>query len=294
LIRCCGEAELFEAGLHRQSQDGGVDLGRWREGFGREGEELFHAGVELRGNGEESVVARAGLGGDAVRDFALNHDDGAVEDPVRGEEVEENIGCDVVGEIADYEKSGRAENPIAEWAAMRRKPLGSAGRVGDGLRWRRKCRSFDIHVYAGECMRLKFGCERGEVGSEDILVQDGDVGLRGEVRPEVRGEGRVEFDGDEALGAAGEDVRDGSAAGADFDDGAVGDIAECVGDGGLSGRTDEKVLAEFRAISESHCSSLNLFKPPLSDGRDGRRLQILCRASLPKTPGSLGRARHLY
>jgi hypothetical protein len=213
-----------------------VDLRRRREGFGRECKKLFDAGVELRGDGEESVIARAGLGGHAVGDFALDHDDGAIDGAMSGEQVEQYVGSDVVGEIAYYLDSG--------------KPLGCLAR-------------------ARLCVRLASLCQQSQICRQNVLVQDGDVGLSGEIGVEIGGEGRVEFDGDDALGAAGEDVRDGSAAGADFDDGAVGDIAERVGDGGLSGRTDEKVLAEFGSISKSHGSPPNLFKPPRSEIRDG-------------------------
>ena len=75
---------------------------RWgREGARGEGEERIDAGVELGGGGEETVVADAGRGGDAVGDFALHHEDGATEVGGGAEEVEEDVGGDVVGEVAD-------------------------------------------------------------------------------------------------------------------------------------------------------------------------------------------------
>ncbi len=44
------------------------------------------------------------------------------------------------------------------------------------------------------------------------------------------GQDGVEFDGDDVGGAGGESMGDGAGAGADFDDGAAGEVAEGVGD----------------------------------------------------------------
>ena len=64
--------------------------------------------VELREGGERAVVADAGGGGDAVGDFALHHEHGAVEEigARGGVEVEQDVGGDVVGEIADDVERG--------------------------------------------------------------------------------------------------------------------------------------------------------------------------------------------
>jgi hypothetical protein len=91
--------------------------------------------------------------------------------------------------------------------------------------------------------------EGGEVDVEDVALDDFDIGVRGEALAETRGELAIEFDGDEAAGAGREQVRDGGFAGADFDDGAVGEVAEGI-DNGVAGRgTDEEVLAKFRFVA---------------------------------------------
>ena len=85
------DAELGVFGLEGPAEDGGVDLGRWRKGMGRQGEELFDGAVDLDGDGQEAVVAGAGLGGDAVGDFALDHEDGAVDGLLVGDEMEQDV-----------------------------------------------------------------------------------------------------------------------------------------------------------------------------------------------------------
>ena len=78
-----------------------MDIGRGREGARRQSEETVHSSVELGGRGEQAVVASAGLGGDAVGDFPLHHDDGAVDRLVVVEEVQQNLRRYVVGQVAD-------------------------------------------------------------------------------------------------------------------------------------------------------------------------------------------------
>ena len=68
-----------------------MDLGWWGECAGRQGEDFFNRAVELYGDGEESVVAGAGLGGDAVGDFALDHEDGAINSGFVGGEMEQDV-----------------------------------------------------------------------------------------------------------------------------------------------------------------------------------------------------------
>lgn len=89
-------------------------------------------------------------------------------------------------------------------------------------------------------------CEGGEVDVEDVALDDFDIGPGGEAFAEARGEFAVEFDGDEAACAGREQVRNGGFAGADFDDGALGEVAEGIGDGVAGRGADEEVLAEFR------------------------------------------------
>lgn len=85
------DAELGVSGLEGPAENGGVDFGRWREGVGRQGEELFDGAVELDGEGEQSVVAGAGRGGDAVGDFTLDHEDGAFDGLLMRDEMEQDL-----------------------------------------------------------------------------------------------------------------------------------------------------------------------------------------------------------
>ena len=87
--------------------------------------------------------------------------------------------------------------------------------------------------------------EGGEVDLEDVGLDDLDMFLRGEALAESGGEFAIEFDGDEARGARGEQLGDGGFAGTDFDDSAPGEIAERVGDATAGRGMDEEVLAEF-------------------------------------------------
>ena len=64
-------------------------------------EEFVHAGVQLGGSGEQSVVAAAGLRGETIGDLALHHDDNLAEGILELEEAQKDVGGDVVGEIAD-------------------------------------------------------------------------------------------------------------------------------------------------------------------------------------------------
>jgi len=182
------EREFREARGKAPADDGGVDVGWGRKGCRREGEEGFGRAVHLDGDGEQAEVAGAGLGGDAIGYFALDHQDGAVEDGaalgcafgggVAGSEFEEDLRGDVVGEIAEDKQ-------------------GLAGGCGGG----------------------------GKVEGEDVLLEDGEA-AGWEPGAEMGGEAGVKLDGEDVGGAGHEGASDGSGAGADFDDGAVGEVAE--------------------------------------------------------------------
>lgn len=85
--------------------------------------------------------------------------------------------------------------------------------------------------------------EGGEVCGEDVSFKDLYVGVIAEFESELWGESAVQFNGDESFGAGGEDFCDGTVAGADFDDGAGGEVAESVGDGVTGLIVYEEVLA---------------------------------------------------
>ena len=78
-----------------------MNIGRRRKRFGREREEGFHGAIHLHGYGEQSIVARAWRGRDAGGHFALDHENGAIENGVAGGEFEEDLRCDAVGQIAN-------------------------------------------------------------------------------------------------------------------------------------------------------------------------------------------------
>lgn len=68
-----------------------MDLGRRRECAGRQSEDFFDGAVDLDGDGEQSVVAGAGLGSDAVGDFPLDHEDSAIDGGLVRGEVEQYV-----------------------------------------------------------------------------------------------------------------------------------------------------------------------------------------------------------
>src|ERR1700709_1700828 len=70
------DVEFCKAGSEVKPENGGVDLGGWREGRGRKREEMFYLCVHLCGSGEQAVVAYTRRCGDPVGDLALHHDDG--------------------------------------------------------------------------------------------------------------------------------------------------------------------------------------------------------------------------
>ena len=78
------------------------------------------------------------------------------------------------------------------------------------------------------------------------------MGPCGEAFAEARGEVAIEFDGDEAASAGREQIGNGGFAGTDFDDGAIGEVAEGINDG-LAGRwADEEILAEFGFVARGN------------------------------------------
>lgn len=98
------DAELGVLRVECPAQDGGVDLWRRGECARGQGEDFFNVAVELDGDGEQAVVAGAGLGGDTVGDFSLDHEHGAIDRLLVCDEMEQDVRGEVVGQIADYEE----------------------------------------------------------------------------------------------------------------------------------------------------------------------------------------------
>ncbi len=83
-----------------EGDEGGGDLRRRSESVARDFEDEFWARVELREDGQIAVVARAGLRGEATRDFGLDDDVNFVDEAREREEVVEDGRGDEVGKIA--------------------------------------------------------------------------------------------------------------------------------------------------------------------------------------------------
>lgn len=159
---------------------------------------------------------------------------GAVELEGDGEEAVlacARAGGDTVGYFALDHEDGMREG----WSAR-----GEAQQDG---------RSDVVRQVADDDQRLANLLREGsEVVLEHVLTSDGDCGeafFGEESLLDAPGEFAVEFDGDEALGLGGDALGDDAFAGADFDDGAGGDVSQG-GDDALDGSgVAEEVLPEF-------------------------------------------------
>lgn len=83
-----------------EAEDGGIHLGGRPESGSGHGEQKLHHGEELGMDGEEAVVPAAGGGGEALGDFALNHQHGPFEGAAQPQEPGDHRGSDVVGEVS--------------------------------------------------------------------------------------------------------------------------------------------------------------------------------------------------
>ena len=158
----------------------------------------------MHGDRKQAVVAGAGLGRDAIGHFALDHQDGTIQDwtvgrGVAGGEFAEDLRGDAVGQVAEDEQ-------------------GLAG----GGRGRGKIEVEHVLLDDGDA-----GCTVG-----------------GKLGAEMGGEAGVQFDGENMGGAGGQGSGDGAGAGADFDYGAAGKIAQRGGDALDGLRIVEEVLSE--------------------------------------------------
>ena len=160
-----------------------MHFGRRGEGSGRQGEEFLDAGVELRGGGKKSVVAGAGLGGDAISYFALYQNDDGLKIFGVVEQAQQNFGGDVVRKIADdLHRLGRNSIP---------------GRRRPGFGPNKESKSI----------------------GENVSLDDLDVGEHAEAEAKLRGQHAVEFYGDEAADAPGQQGSENASSGADFEHG---------------------------------------------------------------------------
>ena len=80
------------------------------------------------------------------------------------------------------------------------------------------------------------------------------VGAVREVRLQRLAEGRVELQGDDAAGTSGQDLREGTEAGADLDDGVAGVGAGSIDDAFEDALGDEEVLTQALAGLEAEAA----------------------------------------
>src|ERR1035437_203732 len=86
------------------AKDGGMNLRRRRESRGWQGEEPLGRSVHLNGDREQAIIARAGLGNDAIGHFALHHKHGSVKGCMACGQLEQYGRGDAVGKGANHQK----------------------------------------------------------------------------------------------------------------------------------------------------------------------------------------------
>ena len=82
-----------------------MHLRRRRKGLRWQREEPLRRPVELHGDREQAVVARAGLGNHAVGHLALHHQHGAVERGVACGQLEQDGRGDAVRQVANHQQA---------------------------------------------------------------------------------------------------------------------------------------------------------------------------------------------
>ena len=92
--------EFCEARGKAPAEYGGIDVRRRGKRFGRKSKKRLGGAVDLHGDGEQPIVAGAGLGGDAVGYFALNHDDRHGRGSHGWRQVSGELRSDPVGQVA--------------------------------------------------------------------------------------------------------------------------------------------------------------------------------------------------
>ncbi len=114
-----------------------------------------------------------------------------------------------------------------------------------GSQFEQDGRSDVVGQVAGDQERLaRRGCGCGEVEGQYILLDDSDA-VCGVLGAQVCGHGRVELDGQDMAGVGRQGSCDGALAGADFNDGAAGKVAEGSGDSLNRRCVFKEILAEL-------------------------------------------------
>ena len=89
------------AAVAAQADDGGLDFRGRVEGTGADGEQVFDVIPGLQEDGEDAVGLGAGAFGDTLGDFFLDHADDLRDLLAEVQDLEEDLGGNVVGEVAD-------------------------------------------------------------------------------------------------------------------------------------------------------------------------------------------------
>ncbi len=199
--------QLLQPWRHGQPQHTGVHLGWRRESRWRDGEQVFHAREQLGGGGEQAIVAAAGLGGDAIRHFALHHDDRALNVLVELQDSQHDVGSYVVGQISHY---------------IHGIGLGGA-KIVQGTR-------------PASDHGSKF---RGH----KIRLQNLNVGPGGISHAQLRRQHVVQLDSNDVPGARQQQVGQHAASGTDFDHRTIRHIAQRLDDAPRHAGVDQKVLS---------------------------------------------------
>jgi len=116
-------SQLLEARGKSPAKDRGVYVWRRREGSGRQGEEALGRPVHLNGDREEAVVARAGLGNDAIGHLPLHHQNGTIEGGVAGCQLEQDLRGDAIGKVADDQQALACRRGGCREVELQRVPL---------------------------------------------------------------------------------------------------------------------------------------------------------------------------
>src|SRR6185312_4122126 len=184
--------------------------------------------------GEQTVVANSGRGGDAVRNLLLHHDDNGFKIGMILKQVEQDVGGDEVGQVADQ--------------------AGLFGHVDDARM-----------VHSGT--RAEHGAE---VNGDYVALNNLDIFESVEMHAQLRRQHAVKFDSDDTAGPFGQFVGQRAAPGTDFYHRLFGDIPQSIDDAFGSVWISQKVLSQFgtpavstRNAADSRLQSWRLRFPQL-------------------------------
>ncbi len=186
-----------------------MHLGRRRKRSRRKREQLFDPAVELRGCRKQAIVAASSRCRQAVGNFFLHHEDNRRKITVVFQQPQQNVGGDVVRQVADD----------AGWFGREIQARAQAARLGTEDRIQ-----FDL---------------------QDIAFDDFDLGLHGELHAELGRKDTVQFHRDQPPRLPRQHIGDGAAAGADLQHGGLGNIAQRLDNAQSRRFARQKMLSQF-------------------------------------------------